>query len=113
MRPVYLAMGWGLVAVIIWASVTHNPPQISVEHGDKVGHLLAYAGVMFWFSQLYLHARTRLAYAAGFVALGIALEFVQRALGYRSFEVLDMVADALGVLGGWAIASSLPRFLKE
>ena len=113
MRPVYLAMGWGLVAVIIWASVTHNPPQISVEHGDKVGHLLAYAGVMFWFSRLYLHTRTRLAYAAGFIALGIALEFVQRALGYRSFELLDMVADALGVLGGWAIAASLPRFLKE
>jgi VanZ family protein len=112
MRPVYLAMGWGLVAVIIWASVTHNPPQISVQHGDKIGHLLAYAGVMFWFSQLYLHTRTRLAYAAGFVALGIALEFVQRALGYRSFEVLDMVADAVGVLGGWAIALATPRLLK-
>jgi VanZ family protein len=112
MRAVYLAVGWGFIAAIIWASVTHNPPQISVEHGDKVGHVLAYAGVMFWFGQLYLRTRTRLAYAGGFIAMGIALEFVQRALGYRSFEVLDMVADAVGVLGGWAIALATPRLLK-
>jgi len=112
MRPVYLAVGWGLVGAIIWASVTHNPPQISVEHGDKVGHVLAYAGVMFWFAQLHLRTRARAAYAAGFIAMGIALEFVQRALGYRSFEILDMVADAVGVAAGWAIALATRPLLK-
>jgi glycopeptide antibiotics resistance protein len=36
--------------------------------------------------------------------MGIALEFVQGALGYRSFEVADMFANTFGVLIGWAIA---------
>jgi VanZ family protein len=112
MRAIALAVGWALVAAIIWASVTHNPPQIPVEHGDKFGHLLAYGGVMFWFAQLYRRTPTRLAYAAGFIAMGVALEFVQRALGYRSFEVLDMVADAIGVLAGWSIALAMPPLLK-
>jgi VanZ family protein len=44
--------------------------------------------------------------------MGIAIEFVQGATGYRSFEVMDMVADAIGVLLGWAAALALPRLLK-
>jgi VanZ family protein len=59
---------------------------------------------MFWFCMLYRGPRTRLVYALGFIAMGIAIEFVQRWTGYRSFEVYDMIADALGVLFGWAVA---------
>ena len=33
-----------------------------------------------------------------------ALEFAQGLTGYRSFEVIDMVANTLGVLIGWTIA---------
>jgi hypothetical protein len=47
------------------------------------------------------------------VALGIALEFVQGWTDYRTFEVADMVADALGVAVGWALAPPrLPNFLQ-
>ncbi len=47
------------------------------------------------------------------VALGIALEYAQRATGYRSFEVADMVADALGVAIGWLAAPPrLPNVLS-
>ena len=38
--------------------------------------------------------------------MGIALEFVQGWLGYRSFEVADMVANTIGVLLGLVIAST-------
>ncbi len=112
LRALWLAIGWGLVATIIWLSVTPRPPDIGIAHGDKLGHFAAYGAVMFWFCQLYARRPTRLAYAAGFIAMGIALEFVQRALGYRSFEVLDMVADAIGVLLGWTAASAVPPLLK-
>ena len=67
---------------------------------------------MFWFCLLYVRGSTRLAYAIGFIAMGVALEFVQRALGYRSFELLDMAADAVGVLAGWAVALAVPRIRK-
>jgi hypothetical protein len=31
--------------------------------------------------------------------MGIALEFLQEMTGYRTFELLDMLANATGVLG--------------
>ncbi len=61
---------------------------------------------MFWFCQLYASRRARVGYALGFIALGIALEFIQRATGYRSFELWDMVADGAGVLIGWLLAAA-------
>jgi len=112
LRALWLAIGWGLVAAILWLSVTPRPPDLGVEHGDKLGHFLAYGAVTLWFGQLYPRLATRAAYAAGFIAMGIALEFVQRWLGYRSFEVLDMVADAIGVALGWTAASVVPQLLK-
>lgn len=113
LRRFCVAIGWVLVAAIIVISVIPSPPSVDFEQGDKLGHLLAYGGVMFWFSQLYQTTRTRLAYAVGFIAMGISLEFVQRALGYRSFEVLDMVANTIGVLLGGAAALIIPRFLPQ
>jgi glycopeptide antibiotics resistance protein len=59
---------------------------------------------MFWFCGLYRPLRVRAFYAAGFIAMGIALEFVQGWLGYRSFEVADMVANTAGVGLGWSVA---------
>jgi glycopeptide antibiotics resistance protein len=59
---------------------------------------------MFWFCVLYRPLRVRAFYAAGFIAMGIALEFVQGWLGYRSFEVADMVANTAGVGLGWSVA---------
>ena len=103
-RPLWLALGWTLAAAIVWLSLTPSPPSLDVAYGDKLGHIAAYAALMFWFCQLNAGRGARLAYAFGFVALGVAIEFVQRASGYRSFEVLDMLADAAGVALGWACA---------
>jgi VanZ family protein len=112
MRALGLAIGWALVATIIWLSVTTRPIELGVAHGDKLGHLAAYGSAMFWFCQLYRQRATRSAYAAGFIAMGIALEFVQLGLGYRTFEVADMVADAVGVALGWLVALPVARLLK-
>jgi VanZ family protein len=110
-RPVWLAVGWAMVAAVVWLSLTPSPPKVDFEQSDKVGHFLAYGGLMFWFSQLYVERKVRLAYAAGFAAMGVALEFVQGWTGYRDFEVYDMLADAIGVALGWAGALILPRVL--
>ena len=106
MRRAYLAAGWAWAAAIVWLSLTPSLPPIDVSHGDKAGHFFAYAGLMFWFAQLYAR---RVFFAVGFIAMGIALEFAQGASGYRSFDVIDMAANALGVLAGWAAALILPR----
>jgi VanZ family protein len=106
MRRAYLAAGWAWAAAIVWLSLTPSLPPIDVSHGDKAGHVFAYAVLMFWFAQLYAR---RVFFAVGFIAMGIALEFAQGASGYRSFDVIDMAANALGVLAGWAAALILPR----
>lgn len=104
LRPLWLALGWSWAAAIVWLSLMPSPPTIDIAQGDKLGHFLGYGILMFWFCQLYAARRTRLAYAFGFAALGVALELAQRTLGYRSFEPFDMAANALGVGLGWAAA---------
>jgi VanZ family protein len=104
MRKACLAAGWAWAAAIVWLSLTPAPPDLDIEHGDKLGHFAAYGLLMFWFSQLYLQRKARIAYAMGFVAMGIGLEFMQGQLGYRTYEVFDMYANTLGVLLGWAAA---------
>jgi VanZ family protein len=59
---------------------------------------------MFWFCVLYRPLRIRAFYAAAFITMGIALEFVQGSLGYRSLEAADMVANTAGVAIGWGAA---------
>jgi glycopeptide antibiotics resistance protein len=41
--------------------------------------------------------------------MGIGLEFIQGMLGYRTYEVFDMLANTIGVLLGWAAALLAPR----
>lgn len=108
MRPLWVAIGWALVAAIVWLSLTPSPPDLDFEQSDKLGHFAFYAATMFWFAQLYPRAPVRARYAAGFIALGIALELAQRALGYRSFDLLDMAADTTGVMLGWGVALFVP-----
>lgn len=104
LRPLWLALGWALAAAIVWLSLTPSPPKIDLEQGDKLGHLASYAALMFWFCQLYATRGVRLAYAACFTLMGVALEFAQGALGARSFEIADMLANAAGVALGWTFA---------
>lgn len=111
MRRLWLAVGWALVAAIVYGSVMHAAPSLGFEQGDKLEHLGSYGLVMFWFCQLYPARRARLGYALGFAALGVALEFVQGWLGYRDFEVADMAADAAGVALGWVAALIFPTVL--
>jgi VanZ family protein len=109
MRAAALTLGWLYAAAIVWLSLTPSPPQLDIAHGDKLEHFLAYAVLMFWFAIAYRSTKTRLAYGAGWIALGVALEFAQAATGYRSFEVADMAANTLGVLAGAAAAGILTR----
>ena len=110
-RRILVALGWTWAGAIVWLSVTPSPPTVDFAESDKLGHFIAYGVLMFWFSMLYLKRASRIAYAAGFIAMGIGLEFVQGWLGYRTYEVLDMVANAIGVLLGMALALAMSRIM--
>jgi VanZ family protein len=112
-RRLWLVLGWSLVLLVVYLSLTPVPIDVPIDAGDKLSHALAYLVLMSWFSNIYETPAQRIGFALGFIVLGIALEFLQRWAGYRSFEVTDMMAGAAGVAVGWALAPPrLPNYLK-
>jgi VanZ family protein len=68
---------------------------------DKIEHTAMYA-VLAFLPAIYERRSVVITAAAGAIALGVALEFVQLLSGWRQFEIGDMVADAIGVCLGLA-----------
>ncbi len=104
-----LRMVWAFaVMVVIWLTLLPSTSlpirELALLHiNDKVEHFGAYTALAFLPT---LHERRRFLFLAalGLVALGVLLEFGQLHSFGRQFEVRDMVADAMGVLIGVAIA---------
>lgn len=107
-------IGWFGVALLLYLSLSPRPPEISLDHGDKVGHALAYAVLLYWWAQVFVLTRARVRLSAGLLALGIAIEYVQGWTGIRTFDYWDMLADAAGIGMGWllaAVAPNIPAYL--
>jgi VanZ family protein len=102
-----------LISFVFYESLTPTPIEVPIEEGDKYGHVLAYATLMYWFAQIHLGPRARTGWAVAFIAMGIGLEFLQWFTDYRTFDVADMLADAIGVGVGWLLAPPrLPHLLR-
>ncbi len=65
---------------------------------------------MLWFGFIYLQGKKYFRIGFSFIMIGITLEFIQSAIGYRSLEYFDMLSNALGVIAGWLLART--RFSK-
>ncbi|OGT22359.1 MAG: hypothetical protein A2V90_08355 [Gammaproteobacteria bacterium RBG_16_57_12] len=97
-----------LVIAIIIVSLIPNPQGITpaFANSDKVGHLLAYTILMSWHALIY-QRKEHVKLLLLFIMLGAALELVQSITDYRSFELLDMLANAGGVVAGWALGGTV------
>ena len=103
-RPtVWLIIGSGFILLVIYLSLTPHPLDVPSWYNLKTGHVLAYAWLMFWFSQIYRRAGQRLALGATFLAMGIALEYIQGWVG-RDFSYMDMRDDGIGIVIGGVLA---------
>ena len=102
--PLWLSLGWLLVATIFYLSLNSNPlvPKSHLPF-DKVEHLLAYATVMGWFSQLYPERRQIGLLALALIGMGAFIEVLQGLIGQRNEDIFDVVANSLGVLIGWLL----------
>jgi VanZ family protein len=99
LRRIWLALGWLWVATIIYLSLTPHPPEpMHFLNADKLEHALAYSFLMLWFCQVYQQRTPRILIAGLLVALGIAIEYLQRITVYRIFDYADMLANVAGVL---------------
>ena len=113
-QRLWLTLGFLLIGLIWYLSLTPDPPDTGIEQGDKLGHFLAYGLLMGWFAQIYQRRRARLGLMLVFIAMGVLLEFIQGMLGYRSYSYADMAANTTGVVLGLLLArGSLARLLER
>ena len=109
-RPYWVALGWALVALVCWLSLTPSPVDTGIDQGDKIGHLLAYFARMAWWGQLDPR-RNRLLLL--FLCMGMALEGLQGLTPERVPSLLDMAANASGALLGWLATRAWPDWLRR
>jgi len=107
LRKSWMFISWLLVVAVFYLSLMRNPPApLSFNGADKLEHALAYATMMLSFCQLYSAKKTRAGLFLAFVTMGIVIEYLQDMTGYRYFEYADMLANAVGVSIGWALAQT-------
>lgn len=104
-RRLWLLLGWGMVFSVVVLSLV---PMDSVlgEGQDKIEHFIAYGSMTFWFAMLFQGLTRQLGIALAFAAMGVGIEFLQGLTDYRTFDVADMVANALGAGLGWSLAQT-------
>lgn len=109
-RNVWSSLGWCLVLTVIYLSLMPKPPSADVIYfGDKIGHFLAYACLMGWWSQIdSRHCRLALL----FLLMGLALEIAQSLSGFREGDIFDMAANSAGVGLGWLSTWLKPDWLS-
>ena len=108
LRFLWLTIGYALVALVVFLSLTSSPVEmdLSFPYEDKFFHALAYFTLMAWFSQIYHDRFQRNMIAVVFVFMGMTLEYLQGFDPNRYFEYADMVANSIGVALGFAVALS-------
>jgi VanZ family protein len=101
-----------MVAAVVVLSLI--PVEVDLGEGrDKLAHFAAYGSLAFWFGMLFDGRGRQLLAALGFAAMGVALEFLQGLTDYRTFEIADMVANAIGAALGCALVQTPLRNVLE
>jgi VanZ family protein len=111
-RRTWMLVGWALVLIVVYASLTGNPVVTKAGINDKFEHFAAYGTLSFWFAGIYPRSRYAMI-AAGLFLLGVSMEFLQGLMREgRVQDYLDVIANTAGIamgltvaifwLGGWA-----------
>jgi VanZ family protein len=110
MRPlrlvkVWRSLGWVAIGILIYQSLNPSPPELpDWPLADKLSHFMVYAWITLWFGFIYEPGKKYLLFGLSLILLGVILELLQGASGYRSMEVSDASFNALGVFAGWLLA---------
>jgi VanZ family protein len=99
-------LGWTLVIGVVVGSLLPGPMMPKVSVNDKIEHAGSYFLLMIWFAGLY-RRKVHPIIAVVLVLLGIGLDLLQGTTKTRSFELLDITADGVGILLGLALSYSL------
>jgi len=101
-----------LVVVVVGSVVPSEDVPGAGRVSDKVMHLLGYA-VLGALAAASLQPRRPVLAGLLLLGFGLALELVQRQLGYRSFEWADLASDALGIALGVLLVLVVDALLRR
>ena len=101
------ACAWLGVLITLLVSLMPPPFNEGAAHTDKIVHLIGYAVLMYWWAQLIVQRRWRLALAV--VLFGIVIEGLQGLTPNRQTDALDALANSSGMLIGWLAARLSPN----
>jgi VanZ family protein len=103
-RRLWIALSLVLLAAVFFVCLQPGFGPPAPAGFDKIEHLAAYILLALWFTGLVARGRYWLV-ASGLLALGLLIEVLQWRMNLgRSAETLDMLANALGVGVGIALA---------
>ena len=99
-----------LLAVVSWFAFMPQTSHDSVQHLDKVRHLLSFSTLALVASLGWMPGRrTTLYVACGLMAYGLLIELVQTQLPTRSGSAADWLADGFGIAIGLMVFRALRR----
>lgn len=112
-RKLWLLIGYLLIALVIFLSLTSSPVEIDTDlpYQDKLFHALAYFTLTFWFMQIYHFKHHVLRWVIFFLCLGLLLEYLQGFNPRRYSEVADIMANTLGVMLGVGLSMTPLRYI--
>ena len=104
-RSLWLILGFFYIGLILAGSLLRVPDiDISISHTDKVVHFLMYFILVGWFVQLYPKPDKRIQILIGAILLGMLIEYLQGMTSYRSFDIIDEIANSIGALSAFLLA---------
>lgn len=111
--PLWLGIGYLLVAATAFNSLHAAPPNWAFIAGDIWLHGVTYFVLTFWFGQLHPGPLLQIGVALAFVAFGAMLEMMQAYITpYRLYELSDLAANTTGAALAWlSLRTPLARLL--
>ncbi|QPF72922.1 VanZ family protein [Roseateles sp. DAIF2] len=95
-----------LLLAISYLALSPAPPKTLDSGWDKLNHLLAFGALAFSAFFAWPAARARWLWSPlGLVGYGVLIELAQSQLPPRSADARDVLADALGIALGLALAT--------
>lgn len=102
----WLALGWALVLFVVVGSLVPASVLRAITVSDKILHAGSYFLLMIWFAGLYKRNKHPWI-ALALLLLGIALDVLQLDTATRTFDLLDIAADAAGIALGLTLSMLL------
>lgn len=96
-------IGWVMIGGVVAGSLMPGHSIPPMVYNDKWLHAATYFLLMVWFAGLYPRGR-HLWIALGLLGLGVALDLLQGMTTSRSFDLLDIAANAGGILAALVLS---------